>query len=297
MNALAELLGNFNRSILFDETDKEVTKLLSSFLSGRTNRRSSKRVSVSDLLYPCYRRMMFKLKDSLTDPMGPPKSQKMFNAGTACHEWWQNRYFGPMGILHGDWECSCCKRIVRGTMPTEPCMTEHSLVPEEGLKTWEPEVKTCNDLKAEWKFKEVRLEMEINGIPLVGYSDGVLLLSEDTLLELKSMKTNLWEETKKARPRDVHQAEIYSWIWGIKRILVGYIDRGSWDFKPFIRKATDGGITLVTQNTAILASIMEATGGNPMLAPGICKSRNSGKAPTCGGRDLCFPKKRGGRKK
>lgn len=295
MNALTEFLGNFNRSILFDEEDKELPKMISSFLSGQRNRPSSRRVSVGDLLYPCYRRMMLKLgEEDLVDFQGPPSKRKLFDSGTSCHEWWQNRYLGPMGILFGDWECSCCKRVVRGTMPKEPCKTKHTLTPEGGRTTGEPKTKTCKDLRAQWRFKEVRLEFEVNRIPLVGYSDGILKLSQDTLLEIKTLEGDPWKDLTKARKRDVLQAEIYSFIWGVRRILMLYIDRGKWRIKPYLRKATDEGINLVQQNTAILASIMEAANGDPMAAPRVCKSRGQGKAPTCGGRDRCFPKKRRG---
>ena len=53
---------------------------------------------------------------------------RIFNDGTMAHEWYQNRYLGPAGVLWGKWICSRCKEVVEGFMPKDSCeCQEHDL--------------------------------------------------------------------------------------------------------------------------------------------------------------------------
>lgn len=285
MNELCKLLGEFNKHILFEEQDKELNKRLNAFLQKRKSDKRRPGVHVTDLLDPCYRRLMFKDTDkTFEDPSGDSGGQKVFNCGTATHLWWQNKYLGPMGILKGDWMCPICERIEAGFQPTEPCRT--------AVKIGIDRETTCADILPKWIYQESEVNFTLNGIAVTGNYDGIIVHgNKEKILEIKSMREAFFNELRRAVPKDVKQTSIYAWAEGIKEILLVYVDKTDWRIKSFSKKPDPGAVAWIDEQTKILAMLLGKS-KDPMTAPMSCKNKNVVRAKRCGARDTCFPKKR-----
>lgn len=289
MNELCQLLGEFNKHILFEEQDKELNKRLNAFLQKREPDYRRPGVHVTDLLDPCYRRLMFKQTDpGFKDPAGDSAGQKVFNCGTATHLYWQNKYLGPMAVLKGTWKCPVCSQKRHGLMPAEPCDSPVILNPE----TSDQITTTCADILPKWLYQESEVNFELNGIPVTGNYDGNLILgSRDMILEIKSMREDQYKELKRAVMKDVKQASIYAWAEGKKEIHLVYINKTTWASKPFSKKPDPGAVTWIDEQTRILAMLLDKS-DDPMTAPMSCRHKNLTRAKRCGARDICFPRKK-----
>lgn len=290
MNELCKLLGEFNKHILFEEQDKELNKRLNSFLQKRKPDFRRPGVHVTDLLDPCYRRLMFKQTDpEFKDPSGDSGGQKVFNCGTATHLYWQNIYLGPMAILKGKWKCMICGRTVEGFKPEELCTLNEITIHMPTLG--ETEKFSCSELGTKWIYQESEVNFELNGISVTGNYDGNLILGpRDMILELKSMREELFKELERAVQKDVKQASIYAWAEGKKEILLAYVDKTTWKIKSFVKKPDPGAVTWIDEQTKILAMLLEKS-KDPMTAPMSCKHKDLTRAKRCGARSKCFPKK------
>lgn len=285
MNDLCKMLGEFNRHLLLDEPDKNLNKMLNAFLQRRKPDKRRLGVHVTDLLTPCFRRLILKVNEStLDDPPGPSQGQKMFDNGKMIHRWFQNEYFGPMGVLRGDWECSICGRIESGPMPTQPCTT---LIQIGGLPFM------CKSLGARWVYQEPRIDFILNGISITGNCDGEIVLPQGikTILEIKSMREDLWKDTRRAPLKDVKQASIYAWAKGFKENLVVYVNKTDWRLKVYPKKIDLSAVTWIDEQTKILSMLIERK-TTPMDAPIVCKNRDAVRAKRCGARNICFPTRR-----
>jgi hypothetical protein len=289
VNALCKILGEFNKHILFEEQDKELNKRLNAFLQKREPDYRRPGVHVTDLLDPCFRRLMFKSTDpDFKDPAGDSAGQKVFNCGTATHIWWQNRYLGPMAVLKGNWMCPICERIEAGFKPTEPCKSTVILFPE----TNDQVVTTCGDILPKWVYQESEVNFELNGIPVTGNYDGNLILGpRDLILEIKSMREEQFKDLKRAVPKDVKQSSIYAWAEGKKGILLVYIDKTTWTIRTFFKNPDPGAVAWIDEQTKVLAMLLKKS-KDPMTAPLTCKHKNITRAKRCGARNKCFPSKR-----
>jgi len=65
--------------------------------------------------------------------------QRIWNDGHAFHGWYQNRYFGPAGVLYGQWVCSRCKKVVEGFMPKDSCECQDDLLSPDDHPVDEPQ--------------------------------------------------------------------------------------------------------------------------------------------------------------
>lgn len=87
---------------------------------------------------------------------------RTFNVGHMHHQWYQERYLGPMGILWGEWVCRQCGTLYKGPMPRE-----------------------CNCNACDFHYMEMGIE--VPELDLFGHTDGVLLIDgEYYLLEIKT---------------------------------------------------------------------------------------------------------------
>jgi hypothetical protein len=285
VNELCKLLGEFNKHILFEEQDKELNKRLNSFLQKREPDYRRPGVHVTDLLDPCFRKLMFKVTDeTFEDPVGASSGQKVFDNGTSTHFWWQNEYFGPMGVLKGKWKCSVCGQIKEGFMPREPCDNSIKI----GIET----ETSCNRLDAKWIYEESEVNFTLNGIDVTGNYDGnIVLVRDEEVLEIKSMREAFFNELKRAVLKDVKQVSIYAWAEGLKGIRVVYIDKTDWKIKSFSKKPDPGAVAWIDEQTKVLAMLLEKS-TDPMTAPRSCRNKDIVKAKRCGARSICFPKKR-----
>lgn len=162
-----------------------------------------------------------------------PKLRRIFDVGTQHHDWFQNEYLGPMGILWGRWQCSRCHDIRWGFMPEDRCGCAElgtSKVPSCAKWCLDKEASDAkgqyvwNELAIEerggcrhcatwgqWLFKEVPIRVERDDLekPIVGHSDGLLKLEHWTVFEMKSINDRGFGLLPEARDHHRNQAEIY----------------------------------------------------------------------------------------
>ncbi len=119
---------------------------------------------------------------------------RIFDVGSALHAWYQNNYFGEMGILWGKWECLRCDAIRWGTRPIGPAC---------------PECKKS----ARWNYLEVPLRARLGDTIkkcIVGHSDGIIQVQGRWyVLEIKTILEDGFTWQKKASPKHVQQAQVY----------------------------------------------------------------------------------------
>lgn len=96
------------------------------FLKGKTGWDQRERddgfLHVSELYDFCPRRAIMKI--AFGEPLKQevkPNLSMLFDHGHMVHQWYQERYFGPMGHLWGTWQCSRCHKKREGVMPSKPC--------------------------------------------------------------------------------------------------------------------------------------------------------------------------------
>jgi len=116
------------------------------------------------------------LEKLLVTPKKGPKfdasTHRIFDVGHALHRWYQEEYFGKMGILWGKWECRFCGTHSFGFLPDYcfGCKVKHSF----------------------FFYKEVPIRARLEGceLPLVGHADGLIKLENRWLvLEIKTMNS------------------------------------------------------------------------------------------------------------
>ena len=288
MENIIEVIGAFNRFLIFEDPFDQFRRDLNAFLAKQPADKRRPGIHVTDLLAPCFRKLMFKLLDpTYTDVQVPGKDRKMFDCGTTTHWWWQNKYFGPMGLLRGGWKCTICGRKIEGFMPKEPCETNIKFKLEDGT----PVDTTCALLGSKWGYVEPEVNFTLNGIDVTGNTDGELVVrSNEMILEMKSMRQDQFKELHRAIPKDVMQASSYAWAKGIKTILPIYINKTDWDFRPFLKKPDPRAVAWLDEQTRVLAMLLDTK--DPMAAPPLCKHKDVSKAKRCWCRSKCFPPKR-----
>jgi len=132
---------------------------------------------------------------------------KIFDVGTALHAWYQNQYFGEMGILWGKWQCLRCDTELWGTMPQgRDCAYCHK--------------------SARWVYQEVCVRAPLPGNferGIVGHSDGLILLNGRWyLLEIKTINEGGFTWLKQPKPNHARQAQVYAEL-----VRQGFVDFGT----------------------------------------------------------------------
>ncbi len=108
-----------------------------------------------------------------------PSLMRIFFLGHSIHDMYQNKVFGPMGILYGHWEAPDKSEIRIGTMPGPG-----------------------------WRYHEPAVHDPEYGI--VGHSDGILLLPDGpALLECKSINDRGWSYLMEPKGNHSKQAQLY----------------------------------------------------------------------------------------
>ena len=283
---LVETLCAFNKAVLFDPTDEAFEDALNAFLKSNAEQWAHKpELWMTDFVSPCLRRMVWKItKPEIVDPPPPTDLRKIFDAGKAIHDWHQNEYYGPMGILWGRWKCSICKNVVEGFRPKEPCPGGVTL----GLTG----VCSCKILGARWKYEEPRVEYKAYGITAAGRADGILYgQSTDPsseILEMKSKDSDLWAKLTKAEHGHVFQGSIYATMLGVKQVKIVYIEKNKWRLKVYQHQPIPDAMNTVDKIMKQVAELMTESG--PSRAPKVCASKSASRARRCGARSLCFEK-------
>jgi len=134
-----------------------------------------------------------------------------WNIGTALHELYQNNYLAASGLLVGQWKCQDCNQTYGDTQKPVPrpgngrCL----FCGVGALKFVEPE------------FYDAELDLR-------GHCDGFVSLNgEMFLLEMKSIDGALFSGLVDAKPEHKAQAMVYCHYFGLKQILLVYIDKNA----------------------------------------------------------------------
>lgn len=117
------------------------------------------------------------------------KLQRIFDVGKALHHWYQNEYFGPMGVLWGKWR-SIRGEIRWGFMPSLSGEGKHH----------------------EWEFLEVPFGAALGEgfAPIRGHADGLVQLQNKWfLLEMKSINDRGFNWLGQAKTGHIAQGQIY----------------------------------------------------------------------------------------
>lgn len=157
------------------------------------------------------------------------RTQLIFDVGTALHSWWQEQYFGPMGVLKGNWRCVRCGYTT--SMTTMP-LREHQCgsTCEDGSPVLSASASGVRvGRNRVWRFAEVPVTSPEWGI--VGHSDGVYLLrgplgTVETILEIKTAGPSFWARGGYPYAENIFQINIYMWLTGKKKGVLLYIDKG-----------------------------------------------------------------------
>lgn len=157
------------------------------------------------------------------------RTQMIFDVGTALHSWWQEQYFGPMGVLKGNWRCVHCNyQTSMTTMPIKPHHCGNTV--SDGSPVLNPHgtpARVGNNRI--WRFAEVPvLNKEWN---IIGHSDGIYLLRGPTgiiecILEIKTAGPSFWARGGIPYAANIFQINIYMWLTGMTRGILLYIDKG-----------------------------------------------------------------------
>jgi hypothetical protein len=172
---------------------------LSKWLIGRP-KRESKNYNISSIFGECPRQTMLEALIQKPSDWNAQATRRA-DAGSAMHWWYQNKYFGPMGVLMGIWECTACgARTEKGSlMPFVPC--------------------GCGGPNSKrWEFVETRVEYEIPGLPgvlLTGYYDGGIQSDHGKfLVDMKFPGPKTFSKLSSPPEGYVNQVELYMAIEG-----------------------------------------------------------------------------------
>lgn len=285
---LAGLKDTFTKAPTLENLPKDIMAYRATQDAKRSH--ASDHLYITDFAYrPCARRLAYYLlQPEIQDPPKDPKVLFDMDAGTAIHEWFQDRVLGPMGLLEGEWECSRCGVVQTGKRPTAPCMQEIQildLMEDKWVKT------SCKATRMQWKFKEQHIELNLHGIKVTGRPDGKLVVTKGRLLEIKSTEHEKFEAIEAPKDYHVFQASVYGAHLGYEEVVILYVDRNYWwNIKAFVVPVDPEAIKTVETYCETIRFLLDNE--DPLRAVGICTKRSATKAKECGVRDICFPLKR-----
>lgn len=201
--ALKDLIRATRRE---DGTTVDVRAVLDRYLVHRASRPSHREKGVwhpseiaSDRFCPRFEILRRRYKIRVPAEEVDVGKERIFDVGHALHRWYQEEYFGPSGILWGNWRCSRCHTVVAGVMPTDSCVAcqwqglGRDLIDVRckeacGITEEHPEQDHRGRLAQEvggrggcihcgwwgqWEFSETRVQIpELN---IIGRIDGLLL--------------------------------------------------------------------------------------------------------------------------
>lgn len=137
-----------------------------------------------------------------------PGQRLTFDVGHAQHEWWQNRYLGPMKRLWGSWYCIRCNTIVaEGLMPGKcpECLGGRKVLQFEEEQLLDPRLRYS------------------------GHPDGRLVDRDGNprfLWELKTISSSGYEGLTSPKISHVIQVHAYMRLMGLKEAMIQYLDKG-----------------------------------------------------------------------
>lgn len=235
--------------------------------------------------------------------------QRIFDTGTALHSWYQNRYFGPMGILWGGWKCSRCHGVKTGFMPKEKC----SCVKDarcEAICGEAPGAQRGGCLNCgiwgSWTYQEIQLflsskQMTASGfeveVSIVGHMDGLIFLANKWgVLEMKTINDRGFGMLPAPQEGHRNQVQTYmklaQYVPGIERTMrptvghVLYINKNNSDLKAFTLEPDEEFQNRVIK-VPLQYEVAMAEGVLPVRIP-ECTSMMVKRAKACSVCSYCF---------
>lgn len=248
-----------------------------------------------------------------------PRLRRIFDYGSALHEWYQNKYLGPMGILWGKWQCSRCREIEWGFMPND----RHDCEAGSFQNTYACRNHCSRDdgrgADAEkigerggclhcgkwgfWEFAEVPVLYQHPKLDkvIVGHSDGLVLLDCWRVLEMKSINDRGFNGLLGPKTGHRNQCEIYGGLIARGRVraapknvevptptggLVLYMGKDKSVEKEFPFDLDDERYDRLMQYPHEVEAAMEEEELPPRHVE--CKNRGTGRAKACKVKSHCF---------
>jgi len=171
----------------------------------------------SSMYYLCVKKVIFDVLFPENIPeipevetLGP---QRIFMVGHAVHEWMQNRWLGPAGIIYGKWECFACDTRTKGFMPKR--------------------CPACDAPRRKLFYRERKLRDR--SLNLVGSCDGFTkIFKKRAVLEIKTIKPESFRSLKKPLPAHYHQVNVYMHLSKLQHAVVLYINKSTGELKEFL---------------------------------------------------------------
>jgi len=205
---------------------------------------------------------------------------RIFWLGTAIHDLYQNKVFGPMGILWGFWKRPI--GLVNGKVQYEV---------REGFMPG-----------PEWRYEEMSLVNDEYRV--TGHTDGVLYLGNEApkadtfgellskygahlaLLELKSANDRTCSNLIEARQTHIDQSHWYMWGFKVPTTIVFYVNKNTSVEREFVIKydASRLAPTLAALKTTMAG--LKTTSLPARLTE--CSRANSAKASKCLACGVCM---------
>lgn len=163
----------------------------------------------SSLSKTCARKEILSALFDMRQIQPPQKAGNKFtqDLGHALHQWWQERYLGPQGVLIGDWHCVACGTTTNGKMPLDcPCGAD-----------WRDAVH----------YKE--LVVNVPELQVTGATDGILvdaLTGTKRIFEFKSKSTNQFRMIHGPVYDHVIQTHVYMKGLNLREAIIVYMDKG-----------------------------------------------------------------------
>src|SRR3989344_1748178 len=222
-----------------------------------------------------------------------PGMRELFDVGHSLHDWYRNKYFGPMGVLVGRWQCSRCHKIKEGLMPKNPCECQKSCTLDcvwpGGFEAPNRDCVTCGKW-GEWKYKEYKFHNEEWNIG--GSTDGMLQLADGKrrLLEIKTINDRGFGQLQITDDTYLYQINCYMWLSGVNEAVIIYIDKNTSERKQFTVEFKERRVVEFKNRIVIINDLRSKRQNNEafLLPRGICGSPDDTIAKYCPGAVKCF---------
>jgi hypothetical protein len=313
---------------LFGENDTELPSIrdkINSFLETSQSLPNNREHGwhVSSFCDACARSMVLERIRNISskDPVDP-KLQRIFDIGTNTHRWYQEKYFGPMGILWGKWACSRCGEVLWGLMPKSP----HRCAPVLSTRRCKIEcdlndIGSYNSKKVDarggclhcgwwgsWEFQEIPFRLFLDGLdlPILGHTDGLLLLGRTwVVLEIKTINSFGFGYLNGPRPGHVYQGFVYGELIRRKnipglpdgvnvpiptKVLVLYVEKNTSSEKEYLVDLNKEVGSKILRRPLFVEECIEDKRLPPKHKD--CPNMSSKRAKKCNIRRLCFGRKK-----
>lgn len=137
-------------------------------------------------------------------------SQLIFDIGHSLHDWYREKYLGPMGILKGKWLCPVCQKTYDG---------------------FYPRLDTCCNIP--FLYREYKIT--IPEYDIVGHIDGIIVLDGiDYILDIKTINPEKFVTMEEPYNSYINQLTIYMEAVGIPRGILFFICKSTGQSRQFV---------------------------------------------------------------